>query len=70
MQNIYSSKFEGNFLERPSGKITDEKSNKDGKSRLNMSSKKLFVPMYCEKNMLRTMSLIVKLTFICMKIVI
>ncbi len=30
----------------------------------------MFVPMYREKNMLRTMSLIVKSTFICVKIVI
>jgi hypothetical protein len=40
MQNIYSSKFEGNFLERPTGKSTDKESNKDGKSTLHMSSKK------------------------------
>ncbi len=72
MQNIYSSKFEGKFLERPNGKSTDEESNEDGKSTLlNMSSKKrMFVVMYHEKNMLRTMSLIVKLTFICVKIVV
>ncbi len=40
MQNIYWSKFEGAFLERPNGKSTNEESNKDGKSTLNMSSKK------------------------------
>ncbi len=50
MQNIYSSKFEGNFQVRPNGKSTDEESNKDYKSTLNTSSKKrMFVPMSCEK---------------------
>ncbi len=50
MQSIYSRKFEGNFLERPTGKSTNEESKEDGKSTLNMSSKKwMFVPMYREK---------------------
>ncbi len=50
MQNIYSSKFEGNFLERLNGKSSDEESNKDGESTLDMSSKKrIFVLMYHEK---------------------
>jgi hypothetical protein len=51
MQDIYSSNFEDDFLERPNGKSTNEESNGDGKSiTLNMSSKKrMFVPIYREK---------------------
>ena len=36
-QKIYSSEFEGDFLERPNGKSTDEESKEDGKSTLNIN---------------------------------